>query len=682
MTASDTIQPMHLRRLAVVYVRQSSPHQALMNQESLKLQYKLRDRAQAAGWDPAQVRMIDTDLGRTGRTAEGRQGFQELVTLVNQEQVGIIFAYDVTRLARNCTDWYQLLDLCGFRACLVGDQDGIYDPATPNGRLILGLKGLISELELHTLKARLTAGLLNKARRGELALTLPVGLVRDPLGRVFKHPDQEVQSRLGLVFTTFLQVKAACRVVPFFNEHDLLLPRKDRFGDVHWCKPTVPAVLSILKNPAYAGAFVYGRTRAVPRAGAPHEHVQKPLPMDQWKICHKGRYPAYIDWDTFETIQAMLRDNQSEYDRNKTRGVPRPGKALLHGIVYCGLCGHKMVVQYKGGTQYLCNYLRQQYQVPVCQRLPADPVDTHVVAAFLQALSPVELDLFERAVAALGQEDERMQRARQQQLDRLRYQARLAERQFNQADPDNRLVTAELERRWETALRDLKEAEEKCRQEQQRPPTPEALSPQEREAFLQAGRKIPVLWRQGRLSPPQQKAFLRCLIDKVVVHRCAPDILQVRIVWRGGETTTTQLPVTVGALARRSGAAEMEKQILELTQQGKSDEEIAALLTEQGYRSPKHTTVLPSTVRILRLRHRLFRKRSQSHPRHIPGCLTVSQVAQKLGITPHWIYDRIHNDTIAMKRDRDTKLYLFPDEPRTITLFKQLRAGKLQQLRF
>ena len=682
MSIADTIQPTHLRRLAVVYVRQSSPNQALMNQESLKLQYELRDRAHAAGWDPGQVRIIDTDLGRTGRTAEGRQGFQELVTLVNQEQVGIIFAYDVTRLARNCTDWYQLLDLCGFRACLVGDQDGIYDPGTPSGRLLLGLKGLISELELHTLKARLNAGLLNKARRGELALTLPIGLVRDPLGRVLKHPDQEVQTRLGLVFTTFLQVKAACRVVPFFNEHDLLLPRKDRFGDVVWRKPTVPAILSILKNPAYAGAFVYGRTRAVPRASAPHEHVQKPLPVDQWKICHKDRYPAYIDWETFATIQAMIDDNQNAYDANKGRGVPRPGKALLHGIVYCGECGHKMVVQYKGGTQYLCNYIRQQYQVPVCQRLPADPVDTHVVAAFLAALSPVELDLYERAVAALGQDDERTQRARQQQLDRLRYQTRLAERQFNQADPDNRLVTAELERRWETALRELKEAEEKFRQEEQRPPAPEALSPQEREAFLQAGRKIPELWRQGRLSPQQQKAFLRCLIDKVVVHRCAQDTLQMRIVWRGGETTTAAVPVTVGSLARLSGAAEMEKKILQLAKKGKTDEEIAALLTEQGYRSPKHSTVLSSTVRILRLRQRLFRKRSQSHPRQMPGCLTVPQVARQLRITPHWIYDRIHNGTIVMARDRDTNLYLFPEDPRTITLFKQLRAGKLQQLRF
>jgi DNA invertase Pin-like site-specific DNA recombinase len=680
MNASEAIQPTHLERLALVYVRQSSPHQVLANQESLKLQYDLQHRAGAAGWDPARVRIIDADLGRTGRTAEGRPGFQEVVSLVNQEQVGILFAYDVTRLARNCTDWYQLLDLCGYRRCLVGDQDGICDPATPNGRLILGLKGLIAELELHTLRARLTAGLLNKAQRGELALTLPVGLVRDPLGRVLKHPDQEVQHRLELVFTSFLQVKAACQVVRFFNDRDLLLPRKDRFRDLIWRPPTVPAILGILKNPAYAGAFVYGRTRAVPRANASHQRVPKALPMDQWKVCHRDKYPAYIDWATFEKIQGMVRDNHSEYDRNKTRGVPRPGKALLHGLVYCGKCGHKMVVQYKGRPCYLCNYLRQQYQVPVCQNLPADPIDAQVVQAFLQALSPVELDLYSKAVAALRQDEEQVRQAQQQQLERLRYQARLAERQYNQADPDNRLVAAELERRWEAALRDLKDAEAKLQREPQ-PRAPEILSPEERAAFLQAGKKIPALWRQGILTPQQQKAFLRCLIDKVV-QRSAPDTLQVRIVWRGGDTSAAAVPVTVGSLARLSSAKEMEKEILRLVKAGKTDEEIATLLTQQGHRSPKHATVLPSTVRILRLRHRLFRQRSQSHPRRIPGRLTVPQLARTLGITPHWIYDRIHNGTIQVALDPQTNLYLFPDQPQTITLFKQLRAGKLQSLRF
>src|SRR5262249_53969026 len=554
MSISQIVHSDHFRRLAVIYVRQSTPHQVPANRESMKLQYGLQHRARAAGWNPSHIRVIDSDLGRTGRSAAGRRGFQELVTLVNQEQVGIIFAYDVTRLARHCTDWYQLLDLCGYRSCLVGDQDGIYDPATPNGRLILGLKGLISELEIHTLHARLMAGVLKKARSGELALSLPIGLVRDELGRVVKRPDQEVQGRLELVFTTFLQVRAASRVGQVFNGRDLLLPRRDRFGDLVWRRPTISAILSILKNPAYAGAFVYGRTRSVPRADDPEECVQKPLPMTEWKVCLRDKYPAYIGWDTFERIQGMIRDNHSEYDRNKNRGVPRPGKALLHGIVSCGECGHKMVVQYKGGPRYLCNYLRQQYRVPVCQNLPADPIDAHVVQAFLDALSPAELDLYGRAVAALSREREQVLQAERQQSARLRYQAHLAEGQYTQTALDNRLVAAELERRWEAALRDLKDAEERFRQEQEQPRAPEKLSAEERQALLQAGKTIPELWSQDRLTPQQKKSFLRSLIDKVVVHRSAPDTLHVRIVWRGGDTTTTLLPVTVGSLARLSSA--------------------------------------------------------------------------------------------------------------------------------
>jgi hypothetical protein len=340
-----------------------------------------------------------------------------------------------------------------------------------------------------------------------------------------------------------------------------------------------------------------------------------------------------------------------------------------------------MVVQYKKGTRYLCNYLRQQYGVPVCQNLPGDPIDDHIVDAFFAVLSPVELDLYSKAVAALLQDDQQLRQAQQQQLERLRYQARLAERQFNQADPDNRLVTAELERRWEAALRELREAEANFQAEPQ-PCLPEALSPEERETFLQAGKDIPQLWRQGRLSPQQKKAFLRCLIDKVVVHRVAPDTIRVRIVWRGGETTTKDLPVTVGALARLSGGAEMKQEILKLAKAGMSDEEIAVLLSEKGHRSPRHDVVLPSTVRSVRLKERLFRKRSQSHPRRIPGRLTVPQLARSLGITPHWVYDRIHNGTIEVARDPKTNLYLFPDKPKTITLFKQLLAGKLQKLRF
>jgi len=615
MNTSELVHPDHVQRQAVVYVRQSSPHQALTNQESLHLQYGLEQRAVELGWRADDVRVVDSDVGRTGSTVKGRRGFQQLVADVSLGRVGIILAYDATRLARNCSDWYQLLDLCGYRSCLIGDRDGIYDPSSINGRMLLGLKGQISELELHTLRTRLTAGILHKAQRGELALTLPTGLVRDGTGQVFKHPNLEVQSRLALVFDTFLQQKSASKTVRFFKDHDLKIPRRDPQGEIRWRAATEASICSILKHPAYAGAYTYGRTRATPRLDTGKKSLQKPIPREQWKVCLRDRYPAYISWETHERIGAMLCDNYAEYDRNQTRGVPRPGKALLHGIVFCGECGHKMLVQYKGGTHYLCNHLRQQYQVPVCQYIPADPIDDHVVALFLDAFCSVELDLHDQVVETARQARDEVLRSHQQQLERMRYQARLAERQFNQSDPDNRLVTAELERRWEQALRDLKAAQEAFEWQQQQYPKLPPLDAATRRALENVGKHLPALWAQGRLSPQQKKALLRSLIDKVVIHRVKRDAVRTRVIWKGGEVSTAEVPIPVGSFAELSLAKEMESRILQLVAEGHGDEEIAQQLTREGYRSPLRPVVLPSTVKNIRLRHRLFIKRSQWAPR-------------------------------------------------------------------
>src|SRR5213080_2521582 len=420
MTTSELITPNHLQKKAVIYIRQSTLTQVIINQESLRLQYALEQRAQSLGWRAEDVEVIDADLGLTGASASHRVGFQELVTRVTLGQVGIILSVDVTRLSRNCSDWYPLLDVCGYRGCLIADQDGVYDPGSANGRLLLGLKGQLSELELHTIRTRMTAGLLNKAQRGELALSLPIGLVRNAIGKVRKEPNREIQDRLDLIFTTFLRLRSASKVLQFLNAHDLSLPRRDHFGDVIWKKPTVAAILQTLKNPAYAGAFVYGKTRSIRKDPASPQTQEVRLPMDQWKIRVNDVYPAYIAWETFEQIHQMLLDNYAAYDRNKSRGVPRDGAALLHGIVYCGECGHKMVVQYKNGTRYLCNYLRQQYHVPVCQYIHADPVDERIVEAFFQALSPVELDVYAAAVAAQQATAQQVSHAHQQNLERLR----------------------------------------------------------------------------------------------------------------------------------------------------------------------------------------------------------------------------------------------------------------------
>jgi DNA invertase Pin-like site-specific DNA recombinase len=310
---SELVNPNHLNRKAIVYIRQSTPHQVVSNQESLRLQYALCQRARELGWHEADINVIDADLGLSGATASHRQGFKDLVARVTLGEIGIVLSIEVTRLARNCSDWYPLLDVCGHRSCLIADRDGIYDPGTPNGRLLLGLKGTISELELHTIRGRLTAGLLAKAGRGELALQLPTGLIRDPSGVVTKDPNREVQERIALLFESFLSVRTAVKVTRTLISRGLTLPRRDRHGEVCWRRPTIPAVTDMLKNPAYAGAFVYGRTRQQPPSLPGGRPLKSPRPAMDWRIVVKDKYPAYISWDTFEKIQTMLRDNRAEY---------------------------------------------------------------------------------------------------------------------------------------------------------------------------------------------------------------------------------------------------------------------------------------------------------------------------------------------------------------------------------
>jgi DNA invertase Pin-like site-specific DNA recombinase len=435
---SELVTARHLSRKA--YIRQSHPHQVLSNQESLRLQYALCQRARDLGWQ--EVEVVDADLGLSGAAVDHRRGFKDLIARVTLGEGGIILSYDVTRLARNCSDGYPLLDLCGFRQCLIADRDGVYDPGSANGRLLLGLKGTIyrcalpkgPEVELHTMRGRLTAGLLNKAERGELALNLPAGLIRDAGGAVVKDPDREIQDRITLVFASFLEQGSIAKVMRIFARGALGVPRRDRFGEAVWRPATLNRLNQILKNPAYAGAFVYGRTRSRHTLYSNGKLMTEPCPMAEWKIVVKGKYPAYITWESFERIQAMLRDNHAEYDRNRTRGLPRNGAALLQGIVWCGQCGHKMAVQYRASNRYICHYLHRSQGDPICQHLPADPIDARVVEVFFAAVTPAELEAWAHAQEARHRSDAALDHAEAQQVERLRYQALLAERQFNRVD--------------------------------------------------------------------------------------------------------------------------------------------------------------------------------------------------------------------------------------------------------
>jgi len=677
---SELVKPHHLNRKAIVYVRQSTPHQVVSNQESLRLQYALRQRAREFGWHETDIDVIDADLGLSGAAASHRQGFKDLVARVTLDEVGIILSIEVTRLARNCSDWYPLLDVCGHRRCLIADRDGVYDPGTPNGRLLLGLKGTISELELHTLRGRLTAGLLAKAERGELALQLPTGLVRDPSGVVTKDPNREVQERIVLLFDTFLSVRTAFKVIRTFVARGLALPRRDPHGEVCWRRPTISAVADMLRNPAYAGAFVYGRRRHQ-RSGPAGGHAIEPLRsgMD-YRIVVRDKYPAYISWQTFEKIQAMLRDNRAEYLRINSRGIPRDGAALLHGIVWCGECGHKMLVRYKGGGQYICDHLHQQYDLPVCQRLRAAPIDAQVAAAFLEAVAPAEIDALSRARKAQHQADQALRHAEEQQIQRLRYQASLAERQFNRVDPDNRLVASELERRWEEALGEVRRAEGALARTNSIPPRLIGVDPRLRAKVVALGERLPTLWADPTTRGEHRKALLRCLIEKVVLRRSARDRAQVRIVWRGGATTEFTVMMPVNALSALPRHAKMERRICELAASGRYDDEIAQILTSQGHRSPwRGTEVLPSTVRAIRLRHRITIAQQRTRWPPAPGYLTVPQLAGRLRIPEKWIRTQLRRGAIRAIHEPSGR-YLLPDTEPAMQAIRQLREHRVSHV--
>lgn len=394
----------------------------------------------------------------------------------------------------------------------------------------------------------------------------------------------------------------------------------------------------------------------------------------------RDKYPAYVAWDDFEKITAMLRDNHSEYVRRQSRGVPRDGKALLQGIVYCGHCGRKMTVQYKGVPRYACSHLASSEAAPVCQHVWSDQVDGHALGSFFEALSVAQIDLSSRTLEESDQRRDQLLCAERQQVERLRHAAHLVERQYRHSEPENRLVTAELERRWESALRDLRTAEEKLQVKQQQSDC-WAIPADLLEMLKQVGPALPELWDQGVLTWPQKKALLRSLVDKVVLKR-ENDRVAMRVVWHGGDDTELMIPVTVGRFEQLSGAKEIEQAILTMARQRRTDNEIADHLTGVGHRSPRADRFLPSTVARIRMQHGVLHKEGPSHPHVIPGYLRAHQLAKKLSIKPHWIYDRIRSGAIQVEKNAQHNTYLFPDQPETLQQFRKLAAGEVQSLAY
>lgn len=677
MTSSTLIQPHHLGRRAAIYIRQSTGHQVMTNTESRLLQETMRDHVRRLGWTDERIDVVDADTGRSGASTAGRDAYKDLLSEVALGQVGVVISYDSARLSRNCSDWYPLLDVCALKGCLVADRDGVYDPASVNGRLLLGMKGILSEVELHTLRGRLDAGLINKARRGELVKGLPVGLVWEE-GRVVKVADVQVQETIELVFQTFLERRSASKVVRYFRDSSLRIPAIWRNSEIVWSPPTHARIIRILKNPAYAGAYVYGRKRWVRTPGEDGRRPPKYRTMEEWPVLLHDRFPSYIDWETFEKIQAILADNHAKYQERMTRGIPRAGSTLLQGICYCGECGRKMMIGYGRSAWYACRSRANSTGQPSCQSAPAPPIDEAVAGAFFEALAPAELDLYEDAMRARQSSHEAVDAAQERELRRLRYEADLARRRYDRVDPDNRNVAGELERRWEAALTALREAEHRfaeLRKERDRV-VPLTVPRDLRSAFSALGESMPGLWESEILTHANKKALLRCLVDKVVLRRTAEhwDNVRIRIIWKGGAASELDVGVPVDSAKDLSSAAELEEAIMELARKGVRDEDAARILSERGFRSAARTSgVAVSWIATIRARHGHQHLHPEREPRHVDGYLTVRETCAALDLKESWLYQAIRRKRVEIERDPATGLYLFPDHADVLEALRQLR---------
>jgi len=538
------IQSTHCDRLAYVYVRQSTPLQVLENRESTERQYQLQARAIALGWAPSRVEIIDEDQGRTGSTAAHRTGFQRLVSEVGLGRVGIVLMLEASRLARNNSDWYRLIEICGLSATLIGDEGAVYNPRDPNDRLLLGVKGTISEAELFTLRTRLYEGRWNKARKGRLVFPLPTGYVQGPDGEWQLDPDAQVRERLGYVFDLFRRAGVARRVVRDLKADGLELPArvmaKEGYGTVIWKAPTLSTVIRILQNPAYAGAYVYGRMdysgdRRSVKTGKQLPHRR---PATQWPVHIDAHHPGYLSWEEFVGNQTRLRQN---WNREGSQGVAREGTALLQGLVVCGRCGRKMGVQHHAAHErrssvYVCQQGYTNGESHVCQSMTSRAVDEGVVQAFLEAVSPESLPVALRVLDQIEQDLASQRRQRELQVEQARYDARLAQRQYERVDPDNRLVASELERRWNEKLErvaQLEQAHAKAEAEAQWD-----LTADERAAIRALSQDLPAIWAAPTTTHQDRKDLLRSAIECVQLDGVSRvGQIEVQIRWRSGVIT-------------------------------------------------------------------------------------------------------------------------------------------------
>jgi DNA invertase Pin-like site-specific DNA recombinase len=659
----------HLARNAYLYVRQSTLRQVLTNTESTARQYALRQRAVALGWATESIVVIDTDQGQSGATAADREGFQHLVAEVGLGRAGIVLGLEVSRLARNNADWHRLLEICALSDTLILDEDGLYNPSDFNDRLLLGLKGTMSEAELHFIRARLRGGQLSKARRGELPMPLPVGLVYDTAGKVTLDPDAGVQHAIRHVFAVFARTSSARAVVQSFNDEQLLFPARVRYGphkgELAWMPLRHWRVLRTLHNPRYAGAFVYGRRRERRTATGKLRH--ETLPRDQWTSLILDSHPGYISWETFEANQVLLAGNAQAHGTERTAGPAREGPALLQGLVVCGKCGRRMTLRYhlRRGVEipdYQCIGESIQAGTSRCQTVPGAGVDAAIGQLLLDTVTPLALDVALTVQAELESRAEEADALRRSQVERARHRADLARRRYLGVDPDNRLVADTLEADWNDALRQLQAAQDDY---DRATAAAQATLTEERKAQIRSlATDFPALWSDPATPQRERKRMVRLLIEDVTLLKT--DEIHLHIRFRGGHTTSLVTPIPPTAWkARQTNPATLA--LLDRLLDDHTDDVVADRLNQTGHRSG---TGMPFTGQIvLGLRHD---NKLASHADRLRarGLLTINEIADHLGVHPSTIKSWHKAGLLNSHKANDKNERFFelptPDDPRLV----------------
>jgi DNA invertase Pin-like site-specific DNA recombinase len=589
---SGKIQPWHLERLAIVYVRQSSQYQVIHNKESAEVQSGFRNLAMAWGWPSSRVIVVDHDQAQSGTSAEVRTGFQWILTEVNLNHVGIILGFQVSRLSRANSDWYHLLERCAVFHTLLADVDGVYDPTLYNDRLLLGLKGTMSEAELHFLKQRLYNGRLNKARRGEQFASAPFGYVRSPSGnRIELDPDEQVQLVVRLIFDKFDELGSMGAVFRYLMRHDIKLGfrlnRGPEAGGLQWRPASRPTITKILHHPYYAGCYAFGFSRLDSRRRKPGRHGTGIVRVERfkWEVMIRDAVPAYITWERYLGNQERLAANRN---LPSTAGVPRGGPSLLSGVVYCGRCGRRMPVAYHArGTPvyYMCNSRAVEYAEPLCQSLAGNNLEALVAEEVLRALEPARFELHEQALADLERERGRLDKHWQQRLERARIQAERAARQYHANEPENRLVTRELERRWEKALEEQREVAEQY--DRFRADQPRQLSETDRRRIEELAKDVPALWHSSSTTIQERQKIVRCLIERIIVAvREKTEWVDVTIRWAGGMESRHECRRPVKKYEQLSNYRALCGRTLALSRAGMSSTQIAERLNSEGFHTP------------------------------------------------------------------------------------------------